>query len=845
MKAQMVGHVDGRVVARSPDPPTIYLSNPDWAVTTDGPILLWDRFGGEHRIELARLDGDRWRRIASFDDAMHSHLIDLPEQGLRLVLGVVQNTHPRSICLWHTEDGDDWRGPTELFGGADFHAGSTPWTIHDGVLHVPFEIQQTKQWGSYCFGSVHADLTNDLRRPGAWRLSQSRVPWTVFPGCEACGALEGNLYVADGRLYNLLRIPAYSRLGRAVWEDGAWRWLGLVQGVHNQSKPEIFQDQAGDWFLLANGWPERLTATAEHGFRNTLCLWRADEPDLSRFSLLRVIAGDLDPRHAYSYAAGAVAPDGTAWFADRHGDDETWNYHDTDCIAVRSVPEFAAWCAEPALVAYGHDEVEPDGTWIKGNCQDGLLLSHLDGALYPLTLSATVRIDALPEEIGALDLLGFATCDLVLIAGLQLVDERSGPRIALSSGGRRHRLELPVERGTVLDLSLVLHSPAEVEVRSAGQSLLRCRTHCVSDPSLAGVIPRADRPAAALGRVALIEPPRLTCGETACDAPALREPWILADARGVSRNLPGDQPPPVENLAPGGPLVCGGHTRFFDPWAGGLLPGAKSAALWSPLEAVPASFSLAGFARPTGGDEAWTVVLAALGERSAACDLRRDMPYAALLLIREPAAGPRLAVAWSNGDQRELVVASTAVGEWFGYALCATAGDEGLAVRVYGGEPGGAASELFATTLPAACVAEARHWLALIGQRGGEVWSVGGQVACRAALSEEEIGALFAAGYALKLDSQPARRPSCASEPAPEPLPEPEAVPEPTPPEQVAPAADDPALEAELAALKALADAKPAEPVSEQTLADWEQELAAPPPPPDGAEPEPEPPTEL
>ncbi|NUQ01037.1 MAG: hypothetical protein HUU35_14405, partial [Armatimonadetes bacterium] len=440
MDLPLIGYVDAVVAARSPEPHRLFYSNPDWALDDEGPLLLWDTFNEDFAISLARREGDGWQRVERLEGAMHSHLVHLPERGLTLVLGVRQSGHPRAIELWWREGNGPWQGPIELFGGADFHAGSTPWAIHHGRLFVPFEIQQTERWGSYSYGCVHAALDSDLRRPGSWTLTQSRVPWSVFAGCSACGGLEGNLVAApDGELYNLLRLPAYSRLGRARWNGAGWDWLGLVQGVHNQSKHEVFAAADGSaWYLLANGWPARRTPHTPNEFRNTLCLWQATEPDLSRWRLLRVVASDRNPRHAFSYVAGIVDPaDDTLLVAERHGDDETHSFHDTNCTVVRIRPGFTRWADAPALVPYGHDTVAENGEWTKSNSQDGLLLSHLDGALYPMELTATVRLDELPAERGALDLLGFATCDLVLIGGIQLVDVGQGPHLALSAGGRR------------------------------------------------------------------------------------------------------------------------------------------------------------------------------------------------------------------------------------------------------------------------------------------------------------------------------------------------------------------------------------------------------------------------
>lgn len=755
-------YLPGEIAARTPEPETKYYSNPDWCLDDRGPLLLWDTFGGDFALHLARREETGWHEFATFPGAMHSHLIDLPEQGLTLVLGVRQTTRPRSIDLWWSHRDDDWHGPVELFGAADYHAGSTPWAIHDGRLFVPFEIQATKHWGSYTFGAVHADLKRDLTQPASWTLTQGRIPWTALPGCLPCGGLEGNLVSApDGELYNLLRIPAYNRLGRARWNGCGWDWLGLVQGVHNQSKHDIFSDPSGErWFLLANGWPARGTSSIPHAFRNTLCLWSATEPDLSRWRFLRVVMSDLVPRHAFSYVAGIVTPDDTLLIAERHGDDETHNFHDTNCTVVRTAEGFSAWVAEPGLTPYGHAETGDDDLWTKSNSQDGLLLSHLDGALYPMELTATVRVDALPAEVGALDLLGFTTCDLVSIAAVQLVEEGHGAVLALSAGGRRLVLRETVLVGEPTELKLTMLDPVTVQVAINGEVLVTSPTHVASDPSLAGVPPRADRPTADLGRVTVLVGPGLSCGETACPAPELREAWVVIDGRGMTTGLPDRVASPFENVAGVYPLVGGGTPGAYDPWAGGIYAGEGAAAVWSELGALPDELTLGGFGQlATNGP--WTVILTALGELDDAFALRRDRPYLCLLLRRDDAAGPaRLALAWNTGDER-LFHDVAEVPERFGWALTLQRDGESLLVTVYYGEPGAApssdAAPVAATVLPAAAC-----WLALAGTKGREVRSMGGLYVARAAWTVDEFAAVVTAGYATKQDVWPAHRPTVA-----------------------------------------------------------------------------------
>ncbi|NUP99879.1 MAG: hypothetical protein HUU35_08490, partial [Armatimonadetes bacterium] len=334
----------------------------------------------------------------------------------------------------------------------------------------------------------------------------------------------------------------------------------------------------------------------------------------------------------------------------------------------------------------------------------------------------------------------------------------------LSAGGRRVPLEVAVAVGQELRLRLTLRSPLRVEVQVDDGATVIARTHVASDPTLAGIIPRADRPTAALGRVTVTARPVLTVGEEVHEAPELPSPMILSDGRGIAGLVAG-QPAPVENLAPGGPLLCGGHPDFYEYWVGGLIPGPDAAALWSPLDVVPAQFSLGGTARLVAQQPDWTVVLTALGRRQERT-LQREEPYLALLLQSEGEADARLALAWRSPEERQVVVAPGPIGSWFSYVLSAHPAGDDLAVTVYAGVPGeleAAAEAVITTTVPATCLEGVRHCLALIGTVGKEIRGSGGIFLTATALDATQATAFVQAGYALKMDSWPAQRPTCAS----------------------------------------------------------------------------------
>ena len=164
-----------------------------------------------------------------------------------------------------------------------------------------------------------------------------------------------------------------------------------------------------------------------------MCLWKATEPDLSKFKLLRVVVADRNPHHAFSYVAALIDPEGQLWIAERNGDDEAENYHDTNRTVVQVIENFREWVEKPALIAYGNDRFE-GGVWRKESVLDGLLISHFppgDEVSFPLTARAAVRIACLPADDVLVDLLRFATCDLIFISAFRL----RGDELYIWSGG--------------------------------------------------------------------------------------------------------------------------------------------------------------------------------------------------------------------------------------------------------------------------------------------------------------------------------------------------------------------------------------------------------------------------
>lgn len=588
----------------SPDPKNIYYSNPDLIWDDKGVLLLHDIFGGAHGIVLMRRNSDGWHQVAKIPDAMHSHLIYLPDKELYLILGVRQK--PKSICLWHSRDGKNWSDAIELFGGAEYHAGSTPWAIYDGRVFVPFEVRMTRHWGSYQYGAVHASLDNDLTDPASWTYAIQRVPWSALPGCSACGGLEGNLIVApDGNLYNILRIPGHSRLGKARWNGLTFEWEGLVQGVHNQSKHELFTDPVTDKvYLLANGWPERADKAGphRHGYRNALCLWEATEPDLSHFRLLRVVNADRNPLHAFSYVAGMLDPEGRLWIAERNGDDNTKSYHDTNRIVIRMIDDFRQWIDEPALIPYGNDQVDENGVWRKKSVLDGLLISHFPNnkkISFPLTAKTTIRIAQLAQDETPVDLLGFATCDLIVISAFRL----HGDQLTLWSGSEEWNLrELSV--GKPVDLELSLLSPTTVnakvngdvvEVKPRGKTAAaeNIPTNVPSHPSLVGILPRDEAPDAKIGCIEVISGPTVKQGtQLYSSPPTLPELRVLADGVSAFGKLSGNKSQPVPNHARPETGVMGGFVGFRNEYTGQLRSRRYQSSGGKPSVIVPIAKNL-------------------------------------------------------------------------------------------------------------------------------------------------------------------------------------------------------------------------------------------------------------
>lgn len=805
--------ISGEVANVSPEPKKIYYSNPDWAWDDKDALLLHDVFGGAHGIVLMRRKADGWQTVAKISGAMHSHLIYLPDQELYLILGVRQK--PKSICLWHSSDGENWSEEIELFGGANYHAGSTPWAIHDGRLFVPFEIKMT-HWGSYQYGAVHAALDDDLTDPASWSYTMQRVPWTALPGCSACGGLEGNLIVApDGNLYNILRIPAHARLGKARWNGLTFEWEGIVQGVHNQSKHELFTDPVtGKIYLLANGWSERLDkpGARRHGYRNALCLWEATEPDLSRFRLLRVVKADRNPLHAFSYVAAMLDPNGRLWIAERNGDDQTESYHDTNRTIVRTIDDFRQWIRDPALIAYGTDQVDEDGIWRKESVLDGLLISHfpIDGKIcFPLTAKATIRVTQLAQDetrfLGGkrcerisvfqakrgkgrqpIELLGFATCDLIVISAFRLRDNH----LTLWSGDEEWRVQdLAVGKSVELELSLL--SPTTVSAKVNGEIInVKLRGHPVatenvptnipSHPSIIGILPRDDSPEAEIGCVEVLSGPTVVSNQHGrnqhsknraqdreiFDSLDLR---VLVDGVSAFGKLQGRNAPPVPNLASPETGVMGGFVGFRDEYTGQLYSGKGKPSIIAPLRERYKPFStvtFGGFVQALSLTDEPCIVAALAEELGSENSWDKNADYFAITLAQTE-NGPTLGIVHqANGQKIEKQVTSSVpcfdgmdTARFF-VAVSLFEHDDGLEIKLYQGI--GTIEKVGEWNLSEILLTKVGGWrnsyfVALIGLADsvGQLRSSGGLFLSSKFLNKNELAPIVQTGYMTLLDEWP------------------------------------------------------------------------------------------
>ena len=211
---------DYQVVARSPDPKTMFLGSPAMVKLPSGRyVVTYDLFDNDPRgcVVLTSDDScETWKRRATVDLMWASPLL---YGGNLYLLGSKMPT--RQIAIVRSGDnGETWSPPVTLFEGS-YTGACVSVLFHGGHVYRAFEGQSrpadaiSSGWTSVV---VAGDLGADLLDPASWRISNAvsypGTPESLTRGLHVQDArikkgkegwLEGNVVEKDGRLLILLR----------------------------------------------------------------------------------------------------------------------------------------------------------------------------------------------------------------------------------------------------------------------------------------------------------------------------------------------------------------------------------------------------------------------------------------------------------------------------------------------------------------------------------------------------------------------------------------------------------------------------------------------------------------
>jgi hypothetical protein len=267
---------DYEVVSRSPDPANIWLGSPSLTVLPSGRLVATyqtfcrSKDANEHLTYVCISDdhGQTWQKTAEELKIIWATVFVIGER--LWLIGV--HHYNRDIVITFCDDGGyAWTPISTLFEG--FYSGApTPVVRRGNTIYHAFEtcVGIRTEWKSLV---VAGDLSKDLARPEAWRMS-NHVP---FPGVPSVltqsrypeltdddSWLEGNVVLIDNKLRVHLRsiIDGHTTAGImpvcSLDDDGQtmdYRFDVFYPVPGAQGKFFIVHDKAGGLFWTAVNLP--------------------------------------------------------------------------------------------------------------------------------------------------------------------------------------------------------------------------------------------------------------------------------------------------------------------------------------------------------------------------------------------------------------------------------------------------------------------------------------------------------------------------------------------------------------------------------------------------------------
>ena len=344
-----------------------YVCSPTMVRLPDGALLAaHDFYGPEHCNSLSAVfrsedDGKTWKHVCELFPCFWPTLFVHKGRLFCLACSTAQG----DLVIGESKDGGHtFEGPVTLFRGLN---GKEDW---EGCLKCPMPITEhdgrlwtEMNWGTwrrkYAIMAASADVDGDLMDPANWAFTEPVYFDRNWPGMpemtkDSWGMIEGNMFVKDGQLYELMRLNMHDcvgdKCGKAVLmkvntkdPEAPLEYVSCIDFPANESKFYILFDDVTDcYYCMGNNLMELGLDMQNATFmpRNHLCLFKSkDSKNWTK------VCDVLDARHLDEKKDGYQYPtfifDGEdILFVSRTALNGAFRTHDSNCMTFHRLKNF-------------------------------------------------------------------------------------------------------------------------------------------------------------------------------------------------------------------------------------------------------------------------------------------------------------------------------------------------------------------------------------------------------------------------------------------------------------------------------------------------------------------------
>ena len=374
---------DEEIIARSPNPDSIFLYTPGITVCASGRYVVSIDYGGpgtfkldgplsdfgdyksgnQIRVLLSDDKGESWTESDARIPMMHEILF---EAGGKLYM---IGHSGRLLISCSTDEGTSWSEPSVLCAEPRWHQSCTSVDIHEGTVRLVYEkwVSEGHKWPGVGPVLMQADENSDLTLPESWRFSElynpdcdmlasrpSGIPLTE-PG--SAGMLETNVV----RIHNPQN-PFSDSTGNSVvlmarantgWPDIGVMLKGYTDSYGNPVIGRLRKNEGEVYFTHIPGgelkfhvvydpvdglyWLLHSQIDGRMNSRRRLAL--SFSPDLIRWTFAGLVAVGPSDNGARHYGTMAIDGDDLL-IVSRSGDTNARNAHDGNIVTFHRVKNF-------------------------------------------------------------------------------------------------------------------------------------------------------------------------------------------------------------------------------------------------------------------------------------------------------------------------------------------------------------------------------------------------------------------------------------------------------------------------------------------------------------------------